>query len=312
MNTFNINNKFNLLLALLVFLFLYLFQRRHKNPRQNPSNDEVNLFPTENFKGDRFMEQLNFNQVSDQTKIFKILVWKGVDKLHEWDMLIAKEGREMLQIEECNVQNCELTSDRSQFESSDLVIFHESSDNIPSGTEKPMGQKWMMYTIESPGYSNPFANMDWTATYRMDSTVAAPYGKWTPYDDKNRIENSPVAFDISRKTKKVAWFVSHCETSNKREDYAKELAKYIDVDVYGECGTLQCIKNSSYIENCHDILDTDYKFYLSFENSNCKDYITEKLWNILKHDIIPIVMGSSLENYKELGTLKLLSNAKYF
>lgn len=35
------------------------------------------------------------------------------------------------------------------------------------------------------------------------------------------------------KTKKVAWFVSNCGTLNKREDYVKELSKYIDVDIYG-------------------------------------------------------------------------------
>jgi len=27
------------------------------------------------------------------------------------------------------------------------------------------------------------------------------------------------------------------------------------------------------------MLERDYKFYLSFENSNCNEYITEKLWN---------------------------------
>ena len=28
-----------------------------------------------------------------------------------------------------------------------------------------------------------------------------------------------------------------------------------------------------------------YKFYLSFENSNCIDYISEKFWQALKHKV---------------------------
>eukprot|EP00091_Calanus_sinicus_P007225 TRINITY_DN18169_c0_g1_i1.p1 TRINITY_DN18169_c0_g1~~TRINITY_DN18169_c0_g1_i1.p1 ORF type:complete len:160 (-),score=34.31 TRINITY_DN18169_c0_g1_i1:310-789(-) len=48
------------------------------------------------------------------------------------------------------------------------------------------------------------------------------------------------------------------------------------------------------------MLDTDYKFYLAFENSNCKDYITEKFYvNGLKHDILPIVMGARKEDYEK-------------
>ena len=43
------------------------------------------------------------------------------------------------------------------------------------------------------------------------------------------------------------------------------------------CGPFQCPKsdNSSV---CSDLLNNDYKFYLSFENSNCLDYMTEKFW----------------------------------
>ena len=52
---------------------------------------------------------------------------------------------------------------------------------------------------------------------------------------------------------------------------AKELQKYITVDIYGSCGPLKC-----WGDQCDDTLDNDYKFYLAFENSLCYDYITEK------------------------------------
>ena len=33
-------------------------------------------------------------------------------------------------------------------------------------------------------------------------------------------------------------------------------------------------------DECFHTLNRDYKFYLAFDNSNCKDYITEKFyWN---------------------------------
>lgn len=104
------------------------------------------------------------------------------------------------------------------------------------------------------------------------------------------------------KTRKVAWFVSNCSARNGRLQYAHELQKYIQVniyganvfiintfhsnieffnkfpqvDIYGACGNYKCSRSTA--DKCFEILDRDYKFYLAFENSNCKDYITEKFF----------------------------------
>jgi hypothetical protein len=53
--------------------------------------------------------------------------------------------------------------------------------------------------------------------------------------------------------------------------YIKELGKYIQVDVYGKCGTLDCKDGT----DCFKSLSKQYKFFLAFENSNCRDYITD-------------------------------------
>lgn len=97
-------------------------------------------------------------------------------------------------------------------------------------------------------------------------------------------------YDIAKnKTKPVAWFVSHCKTRSARELLTKKLQKFIDVDVYGECGTLQCEKSSE----CYEMLSRDYKFYLAFENSLCDDYITEKVFNPMMHNILPVVYSGA-------------------
>ena len=42
----------------------------------------------------------------------------------------------------------------------------------------------------------------------------------------------------------------------------------------------------------------DYKFYLAFENTNCQDYMTEKLWHHMGNGVVPIVMGGG--NYSTI------------
>lgn len=69
------------------------------------------------------------------------------------------------------------------------------------------------------------------------------------------------------------------------------------MDIYGSCGAYKCSRNTA--DKCFEILDRDYKFYLAFENSNCKDYITEKFFiNSLNRNILPIVMGARPEDYE--------------
>lgn len=41
------------------------------------------------------------------------------------------------------------------------------------------------------------------------------------------------------------------------------------------------------------MLQREYRFYLSFENSLCTDYVTEKLYRALEHDVVPVVFGGA-------------------
>jgi alpha-1,3-fucosyltransferase len=140
-----------------------------------------------------------------------------------------------------------------------------------------------------------------TMTYRMDSDIKWDYGRviaietkeviapsinpqWIQPDDQFFDENY---FKIyQNKTKSIAWFVSNCEAFNRRQDLVKRMQQLIDIDVYGKCGNLTC-KGT----DCEQLLTTTYKFYLSFENSLCQDYVSEKLYKALQQYTIPLVFN---------------------
>lgn len=152
-------------------------------------------------------------------------------------------------------------------------------------------QRYVFWSIESPAWRE-FGNADemakffnWTSTYRWDSDIVIPYGNVKPMgsvplhpsedDMKVHLTNSRSAVNYAKgKTRMVAWFVSNCKSKSSRNELVKELQKYVDVDVYGKCGTMQCSTTSD--EECRNMAATDYKFYLSLENSLCLDYVTEK------------------------------------
>jgi hypothetical protein len=149
---------------------------------------------------------------------------------------------------------------------SDAVLFHWrdiNTDDLPLYNSTL--QKWVLFNMESPNYTPidkilPLnKHIDWTMTYRMDSDIYTPYGrikkcvnnKWRP------------KYKFKNKKKSIAWIVSHCHTSSQRENYVRKLSKYIDIDIYGSCGNLTCIRGS----DCYFLIEQNYKFYLSFENS---------------------------------------------
>lgn len=95
---------------------------------------------------------------------------------------------------------------------------------------------------------------------------------------------------VKSKQKTAAWFVSHCNVFSKRELLVKSLQEFIDVDVYGKCGTLSCRRLSP---ECDEMLNTTYKFYFAFENTLCIDYLTEKLYNTINNFVIPVIYSGA-------------------
>ena len=188
----------------------------------------------------------------------------------------------------CLSGDFELTYDKHRFQESDLVVFH--ARNMPAIghlrkllKRRPTSQRWVYASWESPdGTPNPapfngLFNLTWT--YRSDSDFLSPYGSYEELSDEERIDKLKCIPDYSQgKTELVAWMVSYC-SAQPRMAFVQELNEHIKVDVFGKCS-----KHFGEKKRCPtpptDCLKK-FKFYLSFENALCEDYITEKYWGRL-------------------------------
>ncbi|UYV70620.1 FUT3 [Cordylochernes scorpioides] len=198
----------------------------------------------------------------------------------------------------CPELPCTFTSNRSALASSSAVIFH-LRDTQPADlpTSRPSrSQVWVALHHESPHYTPRILTslnglINWTATYRRDSDIYL--------NPRLAQRQQPVTLPPRRlnKTRLVAWFVSNCDTPSRREAYVNTLRRTVSVDIYGSCGEKQCLPKMS--RECLEKVSQEYYFYLSFENSICQDYVTEKFYDILQLDIVPVVLGGA--DYRALA-----------
>jgi len=86
-------------------------------------------------------------------------------------------------------------------------------------------------------------------TYRRDSDIIHryPFGAMMSsktlrdsYGKTRPSFNSIMRRHQLKKKKLVAWVTSTCPTAVRRENYVRELSKYISVDIYGGCGQKYC------------------------------------------------------------------------
>ncbi|CAG2111592.1 unnamed protein product [Medioppia subpectinata] len=267
-----------------------------------------------------------FNNQSNARQ-YLILLWTKYYFTDDWSQLDYKSIG-------CQFSNCLLSEDQSLVESADAVLFHwrdTDPQRLPAKTVAAVarGQKWVLFNWESPEHSRAgehggrdvhslVNHIDWFMNYRRDSDIYVPYGSVTKCVTKWQNED---LFD--GKSASVAWIVSNCHTPCNRETYVNDLRKHIDIDIFGKCGQHDCPQDGT----CLSAIVKKYKFFLSFENSLCKDYVTEKLFKYASYDIIPVVYGSadyslimpnnSFINVKDFNTtedlakyLKLVSSDK--
>lgn len=237
-------------------------------------------------------------------KPFVILVYTQFFGTKEWIKITDDCSSPEIPGNSCRKDMVDLTYDKKRYAESEFVIFHARDmpgvDHLKTIMKnKPSSQFWIYFLQESPNATpdtRPLNGMfDLTMTYRSDSDFWWPYGSYRgiPFEKTSQLD-----FSVG-KDKLVSWMVSNCN-SHLRNSFVHELQKYITVDVFGSCsGKFGEPKSCPHGEACRNIIK-QYKFYLSFENALCEDYITEKYWGrIGDENVIPIVLGGA--NYSKLA-----------
>ncbi|XP_054760976.2 alpha-(1,3)-fucosyltransferase 4-like [Lytechinus pictus] len=187
---------------------------------------------------------------------------------------------------------------------------------------KPKGQKWIFFSNESPVNTEPHSvppqeyrtrAYDYYMTYR--SRYAQLYGGYGYYNaSKPSVELNDTRNWASGRKGKVVWLAQQCDHVNNRylhwnrTGFVKELSRLVDVGIYGKCGKqAPCParhakrEGENFVTSCSSFLRR-FKFYLAFENSACRDYITEKLWNnAYMNNLIPIVFGAPRADYEAVA-----------
>ncbi|ELU12056.1 hypothetical protein CAPTEDRAFT_44827, partial [Capitella teleta] len=206
---------------------------------------------------------------------------------------------------------CEYTSDKSLYNVSDAVLFHALFiGDLPP--ERIPGQKWVFWENESPRVLNILQNLqpykykfNITSTYSMFSDVPLPHlKKCVPEDGQLNVRAKPKENFAAGKDRLIAWFANHCTTPSRREIYAKQLQNHVAVDIYGKCGPYKC-STANRTVCLKDVLEKRYKFVLAFENSLCREYVTDTIWDVFENrlKVVPIVLGGAdYSRYFPAGT----------
>lgn len=196
-----------------------------------------------------------------------------------------------------NISRCFLTDDVSAYRTADVVVFHhlELSKRRASLPEKRLpSQHWVWMSMEPPAHYGNLTGLNgvfnWTMSYRLDADIHIPYGMTLSGGEGGPSQPPPNGSCL------VSWVVSNYQSGQARAIFYQRLRDYIPIKVYGRW------KRKPLSEQ--RLLPTIGKclFYLSFENCQSKDYISEKLWrNAFEAGVVPVVLGPDRRTYEALA-----------
>ncbi|XP_066953287.1 alpha-(1,3)-fucosyltransferase C-like [Macrobrachium rosenbergii] len=242
----------------------------------------------------------------------RVLLWSDPLNGHYWKAVFAhvKSGH-------CPLP-CDVIYDVRKRKTADAIIIFMRGAEDSKTVRKRLAprdprQPWVMLTFETPVHSNsmydtPYRDFNGvfnrTMTYRLDADAVSNHGFVVPKEDVHLLPKQwvvPPVTEVTNRPRKLAvTFISNCNAKSNRLLYISRFQRYAPVDVYGWCGTMEC-GEPMYVEHRYDATTNPclraagegYLFYFAFENNFCRDYVTEKVYNLLHYPIVPVVRGSA-------------------
>ena len=148
----------------------------------NPNiSSRLSLWPEESAE-DRIVNQLMFypeHYEPSHKRLKTILLYMGRGGWADLPM-----GRTKFIADKCPVDRCYLSTNPKDAEEADAIFFKERFQ-WPKH-RRPPHQIWILFLLECPLHTQLFRNLgkgvfNWTATYRHDSDIVAPYEKFVGY-----------------------------------------------------------------------------------------------------------------------------------
>ncbi|GMR33438.1 hypothetical protein PMAYCL1PPCAC_03633, partial [Pristionchus mayeri] len=205
---------------------------------------------------------------------------------------------------------CTLSDDKRDLRRADAVLFHNADFDMnyrgPAYKKRNPDIPYVLWSLESPANDvfrprNNFIN--WTMTYRRDADIWYPYGRMERRTKQIIVDYDKIWRNKNESLPPATWLASNCYAANGRSVIINRLADVgLKVDKWGKCGRPppKCDGVQLQGDQCVIDLIKPYKFYLAFENSNCRDYVTEKFYETLRsRQAVPIVLHR--KTYEDLG-----------
>jgi alpha(1,3/1,4) fucosyltransferase len=126
-------------------------------------------------------------------------------------------------------------------------------------------------------------SFDWNDNYRNYRLPLYAF-----YGDVNEINNRVIDENITLRAKtKFCCFVVSNDVSDERNNFFKKLSKHKHID----SGGLLFNNVGGPVENKREFIK-DYKFVIAFENASYPGYVTEKIFEPLLENCVPIYWGN--------------------